>query len=938
MSDALKQPALKIPDRMRNKLQRYQRKIWAVKLTEAACAAVFGLLVSWLAVLVLDRFYDTAPLARAAILVAGSIGWALWLPWMFHRWVWKSRRLEQVARMLKIRHPRLGDYLLGIIELVNNRSFEGTSESLCRAALEQADRETAARDFTDAVPRPKHVQWAMIAAVPLVIAALAMAILPAVGSNAFQRWLMPWSDIDRFTFTQLEPLPETMVVPLAEETQFETRLAPGNRWSPDTGAVIVGGHRFESPIRKNSGTQSNDADFQFRLPPISTASDVHVRIGDVRETIQLEPHPRPELASMSATIRLPDYLQRTQPVKKDIRGGSLTTLVGSAVSLTATASRELVSATVDGASTPINGTQIFARPGVLSESRVLELQWQDAMGLTAKTPMNLKLRCAPDEAPSLTCRDMQQQRVIMVKDVLTFEVDAEDDYGIRTVGMQWTGTPAETSAATAATGEKVVFAGNPEAGTVDAVTATFSPARAGIEPQTIELRLYVEDYLPGRERIFSPAYKVFVLSEDEHAIWMTRRLDDWFKQSLETYEQEQQLYKRNLQIRNMDVAELDRPETRRKIQAQATAEESQSRRLSALTKSGESLVKEAARNDQFGVDHLEKLAEMIQALKDIEENRMPSVAALLKQAAKAEAGQAEAERAQPTDNQNPAAQPTQPSSTGATPSTSRRPPSKAEATNEKPSDKDKNSVMDTPVNPGKQDSGSSANDEAADKKKDDSKVPSVSPQESNMSPEEKKQKPPGGPPKSGRLLLPSVQLAKLPDDDADPPAACPAGNQMQAATDSQEELLAEFQKVAEELQKLIGDLEGSTFVKRLKAMSRRELVIAKDVNQSTLTGFGEKQRKLKPATVDRTRMLAKRQTAHSNTLQTIEDDLEAYANRIQQGKFKTVLAEMRKMEIVKQTRSVAGRMTANEPGTSIAHAEMLADTFDRWAEQLVGPG
>ena len=162
MSEALNKPALKIPDRMRSKLQRYQRKIWTVKLIEAACAAVFGLLVSYLAVLVLDRFYDTTAVVRASILIVGSVGWALWLPWMFHRWVWKSRRLEQVARMLKTKHPRLGDYLLGIIELVNNRSFEGTSESLCRAALEQADRETAERDFSDAVPHPKHLQLSLI--------------------------------------------------------------------------------------------------------------------------------------------------------------------------------------------------------------------------------------------------------------------------------------------------------------------------------------------------------------------------------------------------------------------------------------------------------------------------------------------------------------------------------------------------------------------------------------------------------------------------------------------------------------------------------------------------------------------------------------------------------------------------------------------------------
>ena len=47
---------------------------------------------------------------------------------------------------------------------------------------------------------------------------------------------------------------------------------------------------------------------------------------------------------------------------------------------------------------------------------------------------------------------------------------------------------------------------------------------------------------------------------------------------------------------------------------------------------------------------------------------------------------------------------------------------------------------------------------------------------------------------------------------------------MDEAVDEQEELLAEFEAVMDELQKLISDLEGSTFVKRLKAMSRRELV------------------------------------------------------------------------------------------------------------------
>ena len=116
------------------------------------------------------------------------------------------------------------------------------------------------------------------------------------------------------------------------------------------------------------------------------------------------------------------------------------------------------------------------------------------------------------------------------------------------------------------------------------------------------------------------------------------------------------------------------------------------------------------------------------------------------------------------------------------------------------------------------------------------------------------------------------------------------------------------------------------------------MVIANDVNESTLTGFGEMESKVADATRTRTELLAKRQRAYVETTQHIEDDLAAYLTRNPDGKYQTVLSEMRKLEAVKQVNLVADRLLANEPGTSIAHAEMLADTFDRWAEQLVGPG
>ncbi len=240
-------------------------------------------------------------------------------------------------------------------------------------------------------------------------------------------------------------------------------------------------------------------------------------------------------------------------------------------------------------------------------------------------------------------------------------------------------------------------------------------------------------------------------------------------------------------------------------------------------------------------------------------------------------------------------------------------------------------------NPGQNDQKSGDQAKPDDGQKDETpKAPSVTMKESSMDKpnenDEEKKDEAASKPSAGKLSLPSLTLA---DPNPKQGSSCPAGKKMDEAVDAQEELLAEFQAVAEELQKLISNLEGTTFVKRLKALARREVVLAKDIDGSTLSAFGESNNVVKDATSKRTELLAERQRAHGQTLQHIEDDLVAYSNRVEDAKFKIVLNEMRDMEAVKQVRVVADRMVANEPGTSIAHSELLADTFDRWAEQLV---
>lgn len=892
MSLAKEKSGLQIPDRMRAKLEQFQRKVWMVKLAEGLLAAAFGLLISYLLVFALDRFIDTPAIARTAILLVGALGLGLWFPLVCHKWIWKSRQLKQVAKLLKFNFPRLGDHLLGIIELVNNFEEHSRSEALTRAALAQVDEETKNRDFSNAVPVPKHRRWALIAGVPAAIAIAAMILVPAAGGNAFARWLMPWKQIERYTFTQLNALPNSMVVPMAENSNLSASLSDETKWSPESGAAYVSGERLKAA--------QEDGSYGFTIPPLNDNSKMKVSIGDARKNVTIEPMHRPELTSLLAQIKLPEYLQRTEPVEKDIRGGVVTMVNGSEVAFIGEATRGIIEATANGEPIDIDGKSILTSPVSVKDSQVLEFAWKDAVGLTAKAPLKLKIRAEEDQQPSLICRRLEKQRVIMEKDVLTFEVDATDDFGVKTIGMEWTGKVGSEERYDAAKGEKIVSAGSPESTELNAV-ATFNPQRQNVKPQVLTLRLFTQDYLPDRERVYSPAYTVFVLSEEDHAIWLTGRMDQFFKSALETYEREQQLFKENVRLRNMTAEELDRPENRRAIESQATAEQAQARRLNALTELGAKLVKEAERNDQFNVDTLEKMAKTVLDLEKIANDRMPSVAGLLKEAAQAQ--------------------------------------SSGEPSEGKPSEGDSSSKAAPSVNDNK--GGSDGGKGGKDDGKDKPAVPSIGMKESSMDKSEKdeeenKEEEEGGGGAPPKFSLPGVQLK-----DNSPKkggGSCPAGNKMEEAVDAQENLLAEFQAVAEELKQIIQNLEGSTFVKRLKAMSRRHTELAQDVNEMTLNEFGAIENKVKDATKERSKLLAKREGVHGNNLANIQDDLEAYSNRVNDGKFKTVLDEMRNDEVIKQVTEVADKIVANESGSSIAHSELLADTFDRWAEQLVGPG
>jgi hypothetical protein len=889
-----------LPPELEAKLADFRRRVWMVKLAEGVLAGLFGVGLSYLLVFVLDRFYETPAWVRGCILLAGGATLGIGLPLKWHRWVWRQRRLEDVARLLRIAFPRLGDQLLGIVELVRmEEGTSGRSERLVQAAIAQTAEAVKGRDFTGAVPHAHHRQWGGAAAAVAGLATLAFVLVTPAAQNALLRWIAPWRDVERFTFANVEPLPASLVVPYAEPFNLPVRLSAGTRWSPGQGWGRIGDEP-QVEARLASGV------YPFTFPPQKQDATLALSLGDVRKSVLILPKTRPELSEIKVHLRLPDYLGYKSEQTAEVRDASVSVLKGAEAAFEAKAVRDIASATMDGKTQQVEKDTIVTGYEPVTADVERQFDWKDHDGLTPHDPLVLKVNAVEDEAPTIVARRESLEEVVLDSEVVTFDLTATDDFGVKVVGLDWVGSLTQNDGKTPVSGEKVAAVGAPEKKEEEA-RATFCAIREGVAPQTLEVRAWVVDYLPGRPHVHSAPFILHVLNKTDHALWLTEMFGKWLEAAKESYETEQQLNQTNKELRALSPADLDRPENRRRVSQQAAAENANASRLDSLTQSGRNLVEQATKNDEFDAKRLESWAAMLKTLQDIAANRMPSVSDLLKQAANAPAGNPNA--APPSQPQTtPPAPGSQPGRTVAGVNQGGTPP-------QGPSPAPPTDPNAPPKPPAPSIS---------------SQVPSLAqgsgpkPANSNPSPQ-----PPGG----GRLGLPVTTLGPGPDqkgDQAPAPPGSPAQQNMGSAVSRQNDLLAEFSKVSDQLSAILTSLEASTFVKRFKAASQAQLKLASNIDQKTLDAFG-----IENSPVQAADAIARQAKDQSEVVQVIQSDLDAYFQRKQDARFKVTLDEMKKSEIVRALAGDGDKVSYNLSGQALSGSEYWADTLDRWAEEMV---
>lgn len=638
-----------------------------MKVFEAMAAGVVGLLVSFLLVYGLDRVWVTPAWARLAILAGGTSLFAVFAPYWLHRWVWRHRREAQLARLIARRFPGLGDRLLGVIELqTQHERADSLSPRLRGAAMEAVAAEAGRRALGEALPPPRRLRWGLALLLLTGGAAAVLTLTPRAGMNALKRWLMPLSNTERYTFTRLANPPGYLAVPYGEAFDVTLGLAEDTEQHP---ATASGRYGLQPAVTANLA----DTEYRFSFPGQQEPGTVAFRVGDALHALKVEPLQRPFVQEVGALVTPPAYLEIPEQTL-DLSNGVLNAVEGSKVRIRIYTNRGLAEASygptkallvessepvaqegpaaagvdeVEGgkqtivppeAYVPVSGKlSLRGNESVTPELEIgkvafeLPLAWRDQYGLTGESGYRLRVDAVEDAAPACYMQGIERQKAILPEETVEFEILAEDDFGIKLAGIEWSGEFTKPSPEAPAKGEMKVVEGASQQSRVGRPVA-FSPKAFGIEPQKITLRAFAADYYPGRGRVYSEPVTIYVLTRDEHAQMLKSQYDRAIAELEDLARREEGQYDETQRLDDLEGEELQQDENRKRLETQEQAEAENSRRMEDLTARMQELMKDAARNGDIDQKTMQKMAEALKSMQELSQEDMPKVEAKMAEA------------------------------------------------------------------------------------------------------------------------------------------------------------------------------------------------------------------------------------------------------------------------------------------------------------------
>lgn len=617
------------PEDLRQQFILVEHRLWRVETIMAICLAAAGLFGSYLILFFSDRLWDSPGWLRLGLLSSGiaiTIGAIVW--WLY-RWVFNRRDTRAIARLVQRRYRRLGDRLLGIVELANEEKRPAIfSPALYRAAIGQVAEEALKLDFKQTVNPRSARRRAAIATSFIILAIAGWVIIPEAGLNSLRRWGLPGANISRHTLVGLDGFPSQRIVAKGEPFDVSGAIEYRSFWEPKTASA-----QFRN--NKPQTSSVNDGNIKFTVPGQVENGDLTVTVGDAKQAIKIRPLQRPAMRELLVEVMLPDYL-KYPPQNEIVQAGFLPVLRDSKISFRGRVSRKLNQAqvTIDDAAAPMTvRNETFSSPKhKVTDPSHFAFTWRDEHNLTEAAAWQLNIEPVDDSPPRPDLSSQGRSMAILETEVLELNATITDDYGIKSAGIEWRalGQTEETAPKTI---ESLTVSAK---GTQEKEMASdfyFSPAVLGISRDTtVELKVWATDHLPGREPNRTSPIQLHILGVEDHAEIVRQKLEEVLQNLEEVSRTEENIAEDTRELAKSDNETLEKTKTKEKIKSTAEEQGNNAEDLKDLVKEGANALMEAMKNPAFDEQTLRDWAQNLKSMNELADQQMKAAQSKLGQA------------------------------------------------------------------------------------------------------------------------------------------------------------------------------------------------------------------------------------------------------------------------------------------------------------------
>jgi hypothetical protein len=364
-------------------------------------------------------------------------------------WGFALRRLRagspaRVAALLEMAAPQLRGSVLSAVELAPSAAHSD-SNTFRESLQEQTARQIGGLSVSSLLPfRLVRRDFAA-----LLLAALALGIGFALNGSRFgwqcARALLPLANFERLAdaeITVLQPSPREGMVPADEPLEVEVSVVAPGEVEPVVLARHAGGARLRIPMRA-----SGPGRFQANVPVERVPLVYQVRAGySVTRRFQLEPRPRPRVASYTRTYRYPEYTGLPERIVKS-EEGSVSALEGTQVEISVVPDQAVsggaLALTLGQSSRELPLDAVSGNEGALrasfevTESGAYTVRMVSAeTGLRSAGGPQHAIQVELDAPPNLVLELPSRDLVSPLGEKVWLEGAAEDDFGLVTVELE----------------------------------------------------------------------------------------------------------------------------------------------------------------------------------------------------------------------------------------------------------------------------------------------------------------------------------------------------------------------------------------------------------------------------------------------------------------------------------------------------------------------